>query len=174
MNLLIERRRTWISRTAKAAVIALFLAAPLGVAWALSNSGTILSLVGTGAGTPGNPIQISSTVRADSAIQNSNLIYKLYSPSGALLLSRKIGAPNNMQAGGTFDDAWSYSNPPDTGSYTVTLCWSTGNAENCDIASSSTGFYSVPTLGWTLSVISLALLAVFLHRRRREFARQVA
>lgn len=163
-----------MSWTAKATVIALFLAAPLGVAWAQGNVGTIVSLVGTGAGTPGNPIQISSTVRADSTIQNSNLLYKLYSPGGALLLSRKISAPNNMDPGETFDDAWSYSNPPTTGDYTVTLCWSTGNAENCDIASSSTGFYSVPTLGWTLSVISLALLAVFLHRRRREFARQVA
>lgn len=174
MNRLNGLRRTSVWWTAKAAAIALLLAAPLGGARAQANIGTITSLVGTGAGTPGDPIQISSSIRADSAIQNSNLLYKLYSPSGALLLTRKIGAPNNMDAGDTFSDAWSYSNPPSTGNYSVTLCWSTGNAENCDIASSSTGFYSVPTLGWILSVISLALLAVFLHRRRREFARQVA
>ncbi|MGH2628210.1 MAG: hypothetical protein ACRDHY_16345 [Anaerolineales bacterium] len=158
----------------KAAAFALLLAVPLGAAWAQANIGVIVSLVGTGAGSPGNPIQISSTIRADSSIQNSNLLYKLYSPSGALLLTRKIGAPNNMDPGDTFGDAWSYSNPPDTGDYTVTLCWSTGNAENCDIASSSTGFYSVPTLGWTLTVVSLGLLAVFLYRRRRDFARQAA
>jgi len=159
----------------KATAFALLLGAPFGAAWAAA-SGTILSLVGTGAATPGDPIQISSTVRADSSIQSSNLLYRLYSPSGALLDTRKISLPS-MAPGQTFDYAWSYSNPPATGNYTVTLCWGTGNAETCDadhIAAASTGFYSVPTLGWTLSVISLALLAVFLHRRRREFARQVA
>lgn len=163
-----------ITSTWKAAFLVLLLAAPLATAWAQSNVGTITSLVGSGAGSPGDPIQISSTIRADSSIQNSNLLYKLYSPGGALLLTRKIGVPNSMDPGDTFNDSWTYSNPPDTGNYTVTLCWSTGNAENCDIASSSTGFYSVPTLGWGLSLASLGVLAVFLYRRRRDFARQVA
>lgn len=141
--------------------------APLVLAGPQANSGTILSLTGTS----GNPIVISASVRADSSIQNSNLLYVLYSPTGSVLTTRKISAPRGMDAGDIFNDSFSYSNPPATGSYRITLCWSTGNAENCDITSAETQFYSVPTLGWGLSIVAVLMLAAFLYQHRREFSK---
>ncbi|MEX0789064.1 MAG: hypothetical protein WD906_05885 [Anaerolineales bacterium] len=156
--------RRLISQISQAVVVLALLAAPVR-AWAQGNSGVILSLTGTS----GDPITISATMRADTSIQTSNLLYKLYSPSGALLSTRKVDAPRGLNAGDTFGDSWDYSNPPETGNYRVTLCWSTGNAENCDIAGAETGFYSVPTMGWIFGLASMGLLGVFLHRRRAAF-----
>jgi hypothetical protein len=144
-------------------------AGPPSLAGPQANAGTILSLTGTS----GNPIVINASVRADSSIQNSNLLYVLYSPSGSVLATRKISTPRGMDAGDIFNDSWSHSNPPATGTYRITLCWSTGNAENCDIASAETQFYSVPTMGWILGLASMGLLGVFLYRRRADFV-QVA
>jgi len=155
-----------------AAVLAVFLfglspatalAAPLR-----ANTGTVLALTGTGASSPGDPIQISSTVQADSSIQNSNLLYAVYEPGGNLVASRKISLAK-MEGGDVFSDSWSTSNTPSSGTYSVTICWSTGNAENCDIASAMTNFYSVPTVGLPLALLALALLGAFVWRRRQIF-----
>jgi hypothetical protein len=50
----------------------------------------------------------------------------------------------------------------------VTLCWSTGNAHNCDIDYAETTFYSVPTLGLWLSMAGAALIGWWIRSQRRE------
>jgi hypothetical protein len=56
----------------------------------------------------------------------------------------------------------------------VRLCWSTGNSQNCDIDSASTSFSSVPSMGPFFSLAALVLLAIWIYRRRRDFALEVA
>lgn len=137
-----------------------------------ANTGDILSLTATGASQPGDPIQVNSRIQATDSINNSNLYYELIDPSGAVVDTHTV-VPPKMKAGDTYDDAWSSTQTPSSGSYTVTLCWSTGNALNCDIASSSTQFSSVPTLGAPLSLLALGLLGAWLWRRRQIFAVRV-
>jgi hypothetical protein len=144
------------------------LALPLAAA-AQENSGTILGLVGTGASSPGDAIEIEATVQANSRIQNSSLSYTLTAPSSGVIATRTVSL-GRLEAGQTYSDSWSTTNTPDMGTYTVTLCWSPGGSTNCGIASASTSFYSVPTLGWGLSLLALGALAVWLWRRRDEFA----
>jgi hypothetical protein len=128
--------------------------------------GTILSLTASDAPGHGDTVNIASQVRADTKIQNSNLYYEI--TIGATLVTTHETKPPSMQIGDTFSDSWSTSNSgfPSIGTYTVTLCWSTGNAHNCDITSGSTTFYSVPTLGWPLSLIGVAILGGWLWKRR--------
>lgn len=168
-----------LSKTRRAVAYLLVFGASLALATTaahaaplMANNGTILSLTAVGASDPGDPIQISSSVQADSKIQRSNLYYELFDPAGTLLATRKIDA-NRLAAGDIVNDSWSYSDPPETGDYTVTLCWSTGNAENCHIASAQTSFYSVPTMGLGLSVLAALLLAGFLLRNRRQLGLEV-
>lgn len=142
---------------------------PTAAAPTRANTGTVTSLLGSGAENPGDAISISSQVRADSRITKSNLYYEIYAPGGALVDSHQTDL-GLMLAGDTFSDGWSSSNTPTSGTYTVTLCWSTGNAHNCDITSASTSFYSVPTLGTALTGLAALMLAVFLWRHRRAFA----
>jgi hypothetical protein len=134
-----------------------------------AGEGTILSLSAIGASEPGDPIYISSSVQALSAIQNSNLYYTITAPSGALVAQRTFD-PGRMSAGQIVNDAWSTSNTPETGTYTVTLCWSTGASTNCNIASASTSLYSVPTLGWALGLTGGALIAIWIWGNRRALA----
>jgi hypothetical protein len=148
------------------AMIAIGLAVQPAVA---AGEGVILSLAGIGASQPGDPINISSSVQALSDIQNSNLYYTVTAPSGALVAQRTFD-PGRLSAGQIVNDAWSTSNTPETGTYTVTLCWSTGGSQNCNIASASTTFYSVPTLGWGLRVAGSGLIAIWIWRNRRSLA----
>jgi hypothetical protein len=134
-----------------------------------ANAGSIQSLTAQGAVQPGEPIQIASTVVASDRISNSNLYYELTDPNGAVIDTRQV-APGSMDAGGTFSDSWQHLNPATTGSYTVTLCWSTGNSHNCDIDAKTTQFSSVPTLGWTLSFVALGLIGMWIWRRREVWA----
>lgn len=162
--------------TAKAAIWSLVLLALTAMSAAAApryaNTGDILSLTAIGASQPGESIQINSRIQATDSINNSNLYYELIDPSGAVVDTYTISPPK-MKSGETYDDAWSSSQTPSTGSYSVTLCWSTGNSQNCDIASSSTQFSSVPTLGVPLWLLSLGLLGVWLWRERRAFAVEV-
>jgi hypothetical protein len=146
-------------------------AAPVGPALQADGRGVILSLTGIGASQPGNPIVIDSIVQAIDRINNSNLYYVVTAPSGAQVAMHTTTL-GRLDAGAISLDNWSTGNTPEMGTYTVSLCWSTGNAQNCNIASASSSFYSVPTLGWALSAAGLGLLGLFLWRRRRDFVRQ--
>jgi hypothetical protein len=159
---MVRRCGTGISLAMVALVLAVWPAMAAG-------EGTILSLIGVGAAQPGDPISISSSVQALADIQNSNLYYTITAPSGALVAQRTFD-PGRMRAGQTVNDAWSTGNTPETGTYTVTLCWSTGASTNCNIASASTSFYSVPTLGWVLSLTGGGLIAIWIYRNRFALA----
>ncbi|MEW6568884.1 MAG: hypothetical protein AB1449_12110 [Chloroflexota bacterium] len=134
-----------------------------------SGRGTILRLIAIGAWRPGNPIRVASAVWAQDAIQQSNLYYEMRAPSGAIVATRTVD-PGRLRAGQVFVDAWSTSNTPEVGTYTVSLCWSTGNSRNCNIDYAETSFYSVPTLGPAFSVLALALLGFWLWSQRAKFA----
>lgn len=135
-----------------------------------ANTGSIQSLTAVGASQPGDPIDVNSTVLATDRINNSNLYYELSDPSGAVIFTKQTFPPQ-MRSGDTYSDSWSFSNPPSTGSYSVSLCWSTGNSLNCDIDSKTTQFSSVPTMGWPLSFVALGLFGLWIWRRREVWAR---
>lgn len=135
-----------------------------------ANNGSIQSLTAQGATQPGNPIDVSSTVLAADRINNSNLYYVLSDPSGTIIDTSQTSSLH-LETGETFTDSWQHTNPPSTGDYTVTLCWSTGNSHNCDIDFKSTQFSSVPTLGGLLWIVALGLIWIWLRRRRQVWAR---
>jgi hypothetical protein len=159
-------RRAWW-KGAGLGLIALAVAFGPAVA---AGEGEILSLSAIGASRPGDPISISSSVHAIERIQNSNIGYLILAPSGAPVAVHRTN-PGRMEAGDVFNDSWSTTNTPETGTYTVILCWSSGNSTNCQIDIAITRFYSVPTLGWAFSGLGLALIGLFLWRNRKQFAR---
>jgi hypothetical protein len=165
--------RHWIRAIAIVTMLSASLAVVKGQAWAAplrANNGTILYLTAVGSASPGDPIQINSSVRADSDIQKSNLYYELYEPGGSLVDTHTVAA-DRLDPGDVVNEGWSSNNTPNTGTYTVTLCWSTGNATNCDIAYAETSFYSVPTMGIPLSLLGLALLGFLLWSRNGSLKR---
>lgn len=160
-------RRGHFQRAAAGAALA--LAFTVGAAFAAE--GQILSLTATDGSNPGDTITVESTVQAEGKIQRSNLYYEIIAPDGTTVATHPTDL-GDLRDGETFSDSWSVGNSafPEMGTYTVTLCWSPGKSHNCDIDLASTTFYSVPTLGWTLGLLALGLLAVFLWRQRGDFA----
>jgi hypothetical protein len=146
-------------------------AVPASLAFQAGDRGVILSLTGIGAARPGDSIVVNARVQALRRINRSNLYYVVSAPSGAMVAQHTTSL-GLLRRGDTYSDSWSTANTPETGTYTVTLCWSTGTAHSCNIASASSSFYSVPTLGWALSAAALGLLGLFLWRRRGDFGRQ--
>jgi hypothetical protein len=150
-------------------VLTLLLLIPSPV---LAAGGNILSLTASGGSTPNSTITIQSSVQATKRINSSNLYYTITGPGSDTTLRAthrtRVGRLNNSQ---TYSDSWTTTNNGwPIGNYTLRLCWSTGyTSSSCDIASATTTFYSVPTLGWTLSFIALVLLLGWLWRRRKEF-----
>jgi hypothetical protein len=135
--------------------------------------GDITSLTGTGAQPPSNCIEIDSTVHAHERIVRSNLFYALILPgSSAWWRTTRYQVPS-LNAGEDWSPpTWSVCNPPQQGTYTILACWSTGNNNtNCNIDAAYTSFYSVPTLGFSLTLTAAGMLAAFLWRNRKRFAR---
>lgn len=146
-------------------------AVPASPAFQPGPRGVILSLAGIGAARPGDPIVVNARVQALRRINSSNLYYVVSAPSGAMVAQHTTSL-GLLRRNDIRSDNWSTANTPETGTYTVTLCWSTGTSHNCNIASASSSFYSVPTLGWALSAAALVLLGFFLWCRRGDFVRQ--
>jgi len=134
-----------------------------------ANTGSIQSLTAVGAAQPGDPIDVSSTIAAMDRINKSNLYYELSDPSGAVIFATQVD-PGRLDVGETSSDAWQFSNPPSTGTYTISLCWSTGNSHNCDIDFKTTQFSSVPTLGWPLTIVAGGLIGLWIWRRKEVWA----
>jgi hypothetical protein len=146
----------------------LVLASALAL-FSLGASGTVLSLTASGGGGYGDTITITTSVRADSKVNNSNLYFEIRAPDGAVVSTHSFGDVPSLEEGGTFTYSWNSNNSgyPAQGNYTVSLCWSTGNSHNCDVAQASTSFYSVPTFGLVLTVATLGLLAIWIWSARR-------
>lgn len=141
-------------------------AAPLA-----KEEGRILRLTASDAPNLGDSVVISSLVEALDEIKRHNLYYVVRAPSGTVVATHRVELPE-MEEGDTYSDSWSISNSsfPETGTYTVVLCWNKGRRGNgCNIDRAETTFYSVPTLGWGLTAVALGLLGVFLWRRREDF-----
>jgi len=135
----------------------------------LAAGGSITQLNATGGSVPNDTIGISSAGAATSKISTSNLYYTITSPSNTVVATHSTSL-SSMDNGDTFTDSWTTNNAGwPMGTYTVTLCWSTGGSNNCNIDSASTTFYSVPTLGWELNLAGLGFLLYVLWRRRKEF-----
>jgi hypothetical protein len=156
-----------------AALILMLFAVP---ALAQTSKGVITGLTASDASSQGSSVNVHSSERADVKISNSNLYYQIFAPDGVTVVATHTTNMPNMRAGDTYSDSWSTSNAsfPSIGTYTVRLCWSTGNSQNCDIDSASTTFYSVPSLGWFFSLVALALVGVWVWQRRHEFALEAA
>jgi hypothetical protein len=135
----------------------------------LAAGGSINTLDASDASQPDVTITVSSTGTAASKINNSNLYYVITSP-GNVVVSSHSTSLGSMGNGDTFNDSWTTSNSGwPRGTYTLTLCWSTGGSHSCNIDSATTTFYSVPALGWELSLAAIAFLIYILWRRRKDF-----
>ncbi len=152
------RLHTWLL----AIVIGSLALASIGAA-----SGSVLSLSASGGGSYGDTIVISATVQANDKVNNSNLYFEIRAPNGTVVATSGADVPS-LENGDTFSYNWTANNSgfPETGTYTVSLCWSPGNSRNCNIAGSTTSFYSVPTLGTVLGIVALGLLAIWLWSAR--------
>ncbi len=133
--------------------------------------GSITSLTVVGGANPGDTILISSTVLAKDKVEQSNLFYQVYAPDGVTIVATHQTDLVSLELGESFSHSWTTVNSsfPSAGNYTVHLCWSTGNASNCNIAQATTTFYSVPTLGWWLTILGLGLVGMWLWRQRESF-----
>src|SRR5579859_2871710 len=119
------------------------------------NTGTV-----SGSGS-GSPVIVSWSVTADGSVQVSNLSITI--TGGGCNASTDVSIPT-LNDGQSDSGTWDTGCTP-TGSYTITLCWSTGNGNlNCNIASSSTSGGTVPTFGSELFVLAALLLGVWLWR----------
>jgi hypothetical protein len=138
--------------------------------WA-AGSGAITSLTASDAPDYGDAVHVASSVRADAKINSSNLYYRIYAPDGVTVVASHTTTMPSMSAGDTYSDSWSTSNSsfPSVGTYTVHLCWSSGGSQSCGIDARTTTFYSVPSLGLFFSLVAVALLALWIWRRRRDF-----
>lgn len=163
-------RHCVVFRGILAAIILIFYATP-ALARPHLAGGNINSLSATDAPGLGDTVQITSLVQATSKIQNSNLYYTI--TIGSTLVATHTTTPPKFEIGDTFSDSWSISNSsfPSIGTYSVTLCWSTGNSQNCDIDSATTTFYSVPTLGWGYVTLGGAIFGYWLWTRKADFQR---
>jgi hypothetical protein len=146
-------------------VIILLIPSPV-----LAAGGSITQLSVAGGSQHNDTIVISSAGNATSKLGSSNLYYRITSPNNTLVATHSTTLPP-MKKRDTFTDSWSTTNAgwPSIGTYTVTLCWSNGGSTNCDIDFASTTFYSVPTLGWELTLAGAVLLIGWLLRRRKDF-----
>ena len=147
-------------------VIILLIPSPV-----LAAGGTILSLTASGGSTPNSTITVQSKVQATKKINNSNLYYTITGPgSDSTIRASHRTTLGRLNLNQTYSDSWTTTNNGwPAGNYTLHLCWSTNNKSNCDIASATTTFYSVPTLGWELTSVALVLLLGWLWHRRKEF-----
>ncbi len=167
------RRPGWIRVVTSGAAVGVAVLLIAAVALA-GPDGTITALSATDAPNPGQTVTISASFLATSKISNSNVYYELIAPDGVTVVATHSTSAPGLQTGDTFNDSWTTTNTsfPSAGTYTLTACWSTGNSTNCDIDQKTTSFFSVPTLGGWLTLLGLALLSVFLWRRRADFRPQ--
>ena len=145
------------------AILALLLVA--------ANTGNITSLTASGGANPGEDITISSTVQATSGITNSNLLYTITAPDMTVVATHKFNGVPLLNNGDTYPYSWVINNSgfPAIGTYTVTLCWSTGNNENCNITSASTTFYAANSLGILLAIGAAGFMGVLWWKRETVF-----
>ena len=135
----------------------------------LAAGGRILTLNAWGGWAPGTPVNVQSTISADSKISNSNLYYTI--SLGGTVYATHTTPLAAMAKYETRNDTWETVNSgwPE-GDYTISICWSTGNSHQCDIdGPKTTTVHFVPTLGWELTVAAVAILLYGLWRRRKEF-----
>jgi hypothetical protein len=132
-------------------------------------TGSIFTLNAWGGWAPNTPVTIQSTIYTDSKIGPSNLYYTI--ALGSTVYATHTTSESAMNANETRNDTWSTVNSgwPE-GDYTIRICWSTGNSQNCNIAGPrTTTVHFVPSLGWPLTVAAVAILLYGLWRRRKDF-----
>jgi hypothetical protein len=135
----------------------------------LGGTGTVLSLSVSGGSNYNDNLTISATVRADSKINNSNFYFEVRAPDGTVVDTHTFDLPS-LEDGDSYTYSWTSNNGsyPSQGNYSVYLCWSNGNGQNCVNGESTTTFYSVPTMGTALAGVALVLLAIWLWSVRHK------
>jgi hypothetical protein len=144
----------------------LLLSSTAVIAYGQGNMGTITVLTANDAPVLGDTITVDVTVCATTKIVNSNVIIAIIAPDGSTVVDTSTTAvPKNLGPNACWSFSWSTTNSayPDIGTYTVSACWSTGGATNCDIDYAETTIFSVPVLGWYL-VPLLGMIGYILWR----------
>jgi hypothetical protein len=132
-------------------------------------AGSIFTLNAWGGWAPNTPVTVQSTIYTDSKIGPSNLYYMI--ALGGTVYATHTTSQSPMSAYETRNDQWETVNTDwPEGDYTISICWSTGNAQNCNIAGPrTTTVHFVPTLGWGLTVVMVGVLLFGFWRRRKAF-----
>lgn len=135
----------------------------------LGGTGTVLSLSVSGGGSYNDTITISTTVRADTKVNNSNFYFEVRAPDGTVVDTHSHDLPS-LDGGETYSYSWTSNNGsyPTQGNYSVYMCWSNGQGQSCVNGESTTTFYSVPTMGTVLAGVALVLLAIWLWSVRHK------
>ncbi len=136
-----------------------------------ANTGTVLSLTVSGGANFNETITISTTVRSEDGVNNSNFYFEIRDANGTVAATHSFGGVPSLDAGATFSYSWTSNNGayPTMGNYTVSLCWSTGDSRNCNIASASSSFYAANTLGGFLTLVLFGFIGGWLWNRRELF-----
>jgi hypothetical protein len=148
----------------------LLLLCLLALTLVAANDGTIQSLSASGGGNFNETITISTTVRSDSGVNNTNFYFEIRASDGTVVATHNFGDVPSMSGGETFSYSWTTNNSsyPIQGDYSLSLCWSTGNSRNCNIASATSGFYAANTLGPVLIFALVALITARLWKQRHS------
>jgi hypothetical protein len=159
-------------RSARWAILLISLLLALPVEAAAPDSGVIMSLTASGGSNPGDIITISTVLQANGKIQNSNVYFEIIAPDGTVVDTYLISSMPAMNNNDTFSDSWTSDTSfyPVEGTYSVSICWSVGNARNCNIAGATSTFYAADTLGVMLFVAFAILGGWLWHSRRSVFS----
>lgn len=156
--------RRFLSTALIFAILASLVPAPVRAA-----GGRILTLNAWGGWAPGTAVTVQATIFADTKINNSNLYYTI--SLGGTVYATHTTPQTPMNQYDTRNDQWETTNTgwPE-GDYTITICWSTGNSQSCNIdGPKTTVTHFVPTLGWGLTLFTFGILVYGVYRRRRQF-----
>ena len=126
----------------------------------------------SGGDSQNSSISISVSIVATEKINNSNMRILIIAPDGNVVASTQLDPPS-MEDGDTWQGNWITDNNGWTqeGDYTVSVCWSKGNASNCNVASSSAIFYSASSLEFLLPVLILFFIGLYIRGERRILLR---
>jgi hypothetical protein len=132
-------------------------------------TGNIWTLNAWGGWPPEKLVTVQSTIYTDSKIGPSNLYYTI--ALGGTVYATHTTSQSAMSAYESRNDQWETGNTDwPEGDYTISICWSTGNAQNCNIAGPrTTTVHFVPTLGWGLTVAMVGVLLFGFWHRRKTF-----
>jgi hypothetical protein len=133
-----------------------------------ANVGHVTMLSASGGANLNETITINATVVSDDGVTNSNFYFEIRAADGTVVATNTFEGVPQMEGGQSYSYSWQSNNSSYSvqGDYSVSLCWSTGNARNCNVASATTTFYAANTLDPLLYALLVGLAMWWVLKRR--------